>query len=633
VSRRFVLALALGVLAFARRAPADEWYDAYEKGLQALGRKDAARAIEHLERAIRKRPEPGNDILTYGTNRISYQPYLSLARAELLAGEAAAARSALERSAAQNREPAALRLRLQAEVEALERTRASSQTEPRPAPPVSVASPSLPAAAPSAATAAAVPTATAPAPPAAEPATTPTAAPRMPPAPRSASDASGAKLPPGPAPSPEATRAPLAALVVFTEPPGALVYLDDEPIGATDPASGRLVKSGLAPGRHRVRAALGSGADAAQAVEIAPAGPTTVRLACAARARVLPWPLVAGGTSLLAAAAGLLVLLARRRSSTRSAPGATPAVAGSATHAQRTASQLSDFHESLETGALSTRPRTPSPRAPEPFGGYLLVELLGRGGMAHVYRARRGSEEMALKRPLVSFLEEPEFRERFLREAEIGRTLHHPNIIRVFERGDVSGVPYLTMELVRGETLHARVQRLGALPPRQAAELACQVAEALDYAHLKGVVHRDLKPSNIMIPAEGALKVMDYGIARARRFEGLTATGAFLGTPEYVAPETAEGRGSDPRSDLYSLGVVLYEMLTARRPFVGDSPYATIRKHCTEPPTPPSAIATAVPAALEQVVLRLLAKRPEDRYPNAEDLLIELRQYLNRASA
>jgi serine/threonine protein kinase len=236
---------------------------------------------------------------------------------------------------------------------------------------------------------------------------------------------------------------------------------------------------------------------------------------------------------------------------------------------------------------------------------------------------------MALKRPLVSFLEEPEFRERFLREAELGRTLHHPNIVRIFERGDVSGVPYLTMELVRGETLHARVQRLGAFPPRQAAEVACQVAEALDYAHLKGVVHRDLKPSNIMIPAEGALKVMDYGIARARRFEGLTVTGAFLGTPEYVAPETAEGRGSDPRSDLYSLGVVLYEMLTAQRPFVGDSPYATIRKHCTEPPTPPSAI-TAVPPALERIVLRLMAKHPEERYPNAEELLIELRQYLNR---
>ena len=307
-----------------------------------------------------------------------------------------------------------------------------------------------------------------------------------------------------------------------------------------------------------------------------------MRLVQAARARSVPWPLVAGGASLLAAAAGLLLFLAWRRSPRRLAPDVTPAVAGVATHPERTATRLSDFEESLETGALSTLPRTPSPRAPERFGDYLLVELLGRGGMAHVYRARRGSEEMALKRPLVSFLEEPEFRERFLREAEIGRTLHHPNIIRIFERGDVSGVPYLTMELVRGETLHARVQRLGAFPPRQAAEVACQVAEALDYAHLKGVVHRDLKPSNIMIPAEGVLKVMDYGIARARRFEGLTATGAFLGTPEYVAPETAEGQGSDARSDLYSLGVVLYEVLTAqtavrRRQSVRDDPQALHR--------------------------------------------------------
>lgn len=267
------------------------------------------------------------------------------------------------------------------------------------------------------------------------------------------------------------------------------------------------------------------------------------------------------------------------------------------------------------------------------FGEYRLLDQLGKGGMASVFRAERRGEVVALKRPLPSLLEDPEFLERFLREAEIGRTLHHPNIIRIFERGDVDGVPYFTMELVEGETLQAHVRREGALPPRHAASVVSQVAEALDYAHLKGVVHRDLKPSNIMIADGGTVKVMDYGIARARRFEGLTVTGAFLGTPDYVAPETAEGRSTDARSDLYALGVIFYEILTGRRPFVGDTPFATLRKHCTEPPTPPSLILPGTPRALEAIILRLLRKDPGDRYPGAEELLIELREFLTSGAA
>jgi len=253
--------------------------------------------------------------------------------------------------------------------------------------------------------------------------------------------------------------------------------------------------------------------------------------------------------------------------------------------------------------------------------------------MATVYKAERGGELCALKRPLDSFLEEAEFVERFLREAEIGRTLHHPNIIRIFERGDVDGIPYFTMELVEGETLQAFLKRNPALPERSATKIVAQVAEALDYAHLKGVVHRDLKPSNIMVLDEGTVKVMDYGIARSRRLGGITLTGAFLGTPEYVAPETAEGGGADARSDLYSLGVVYYETLTGTKPFVGETAFATLRKHCTDPPTPPSALRPSCPEALERIVLRLLEKLPADRYASAEELLIELRDFLNRVVA
>jgi serine/threonine-protein kinase len=288
-----------------------------------------------------------------------------------------------------------------------------------------------------------------------------------------------------------------------------------------------------------------------------------------------------------------------------------------------------NLEQLLETRAL---PPEATKGVGERFGDYLLLDPLGKGGMATVFLAERNAEHVALKRPLAAFLEDPEFLERFLREAEIGRTLHHPNIIRIFERGHVQGVPYFTMELVKGETLQVHIRRLGALPAKAATKIIAQVAEALDYAHLKGVVHRDLKPSNIMILEDGTVKVMDYGIARARRFEGLTVTGAFLGTPDYVAPETAEGKGADARSDLYSLGIVFYEILTGKKPFVGDTPFATLRKHVSEAPTPPSVVAPGVPRQLETIVLRLLQKDPGQRYPGAEELLIELREYLNRAA-
>jgi serine/threonine protein kinase len=192
----------------------------------------------------------------------------------------------------------------------------------------------------------------------------------------------------------------------------------------------------------------------------------------------------------------------------------------------------------------------------------------------------------------------------------------------------VDGIPFFTMELVTGETLGRRLRDGGRIDATLAASYVYQVAEALDYAHLKGVVHRDLKPSNIMIVYDGTVKVMDYGIARARRFDGLTVAGSFLGTPDYVAPETAEGHGADGRSDLYSLGVVFYEMLTGRRPFVGDTPFATLKMHCSQPPTPPTELTPGIPAQIEAIVLRLLQKDLGDRYATAEDLLIDLRSFL-----
>ena len=262
---------------------------------------------------------------------------------------------------------------------------------------------------------------------------------------------------------------------------------------------------------------------------------------------------------------------------------------------------------------------------PMPFGEYSLIRRIGKGGMAVVYEAERRGERLALKRPLTGFLDDTQFRERFLREAELGRTLHHPNIIRIFDRGQVGQTPYFAMELLEGETLRACLDREGRLDPARAARVTGQVAEALDYAHNKGVIHRDLKPSNIMLDRSGSVKVMDYGIARAQRLEGLTATGAFLGTPSYAAPETVEA-GSQPPSDIYSLGVVFFEMLTGSLPFRGESAFAVLRSHCTTPPPAPSSLNYALPEVLDRIVLHLLSKEPSAR-PTAEGLLNELSDY------
>ena len=608
-------ALGLSVLlALAAPAAAAEWYESYRDGLKALAQGQAARAIPLLEAAAAARPEPGRNVITYGTNFVErYHPYLHLAEAHLLARDVDGARAALARSEKWGREPVEERRKLAAQVEEL-----AARLAPKPVPtPVHTPTPAPPLAP--------VATATPPAAEATPAAVQPTPAPATPlPSPPHA-PAGAAAPPPGgargiPAPPAAPTPAP-ASLEVVVQPPAASVYLDDELIGTADAEWGRLVKSGIAPGRHRVRLALPGHRDLVEDVELAAGQRAELRR----RLVPLPAPSPAAGDRpwlapvLVAVAVALGVggwLMSRRR-----APAAlAPATAG-------------PFDSTGATPLRGTPPVAASTDGQgEGFGEYRLLERLGRGGMATVYKAERRGELCALKRPLATFLEEPSFRERFLREAEIGRTLHHPNIVRILEQGAVGATPFFTMELVHGETLQARLQR-GAMEPREAASIVVQVAEALDYAHLKGVVHRDLKPSNVMLADDGTARVMDYGIARARRFEGLTATGAFLGTPEYVAPEAIEGRQIDARSDLYSLGVVLYEALTGRRPFTADTPFALLQKHLNERPLPPTRLRPGLPAELERIVLRLLSKRPNKRHPGAEELVLELRTFLNKAAA
>ena len=264
---------------------------------------------------------------------------------------------------------------------------------------------------------------------------------------------------------------------------------------------------------------------------------------------------------------------------------------------------------------------------PVEFGEYRLLRRIGKGGMATVYEAARapGGEKFALKRPLPGFLDDQRLLERFSHEAELGRALHHPNIVRIVDRGQVDETPSFVMELIDGETLRERLDRDGRLDPALATSVTARVAEALDYAHHKGVIHRDLKPTNIMLERLGGLKVMDYGIARAQFRAGLTTAGGFVGTPQYAAPEAAEGR-TEPKSDIYSLGVVFFEMLTGSLPFPSENPYAALHNHRNTPPPTPSTLNYALTQSMDLIVLRLLSKEPSER-PSAEELLNQLTDY------
>ena len=263
-------------------------------------------------------------------------------------------------------------------------------------------------------------------------------------------------------------------------------------------------------------------------------------------------------------------------------------------------------------------------------GRYELHRRLARGGMAEVFLAR----DQLLDRPVAvkvlfpEFATDPAFVARFRREAQAAANLNHPNIVGVYDWGEQAGTYYIVMEYVEGRSLAEILRTEGTLHPDRAADIAIDVAAALGFAHRNGVIHRDVKPGNILISAR-QVKVGDFGIARAMDAadENLTQTGAVMGTATYFSPEQAQGLPLDPRSDLYALGVVLYEMVTGRPPFSGDSPVSIAYKHVQEAPTPPRHINLDTPAPLEAIIMRLLSKDPAGRYPSAEDLRSDLRRF------
>jgi len=247
--------------------------------------------------------------------------------------------------------------------------------------------------------------------------------------------------------------------------------------------------------------------------------------------------------------------------------------------------------------------------------------------MGEVYLAHDGVLErnVALKVLRSQYAGDEEFAERFRREARSAASLSHPNIVQVYDRGETEdGTSYIAMEYVPGGTLKEQIGRRAPFRDREAAAVGAQIADALEAAHERGVIHRDIKPQNVLVTALGNLKVTDFGIARAASSVTSSASGAIFGTAGYISPEQALGEPVGPASDLYSLGVILYEMLTGELPFTADNSIAVCMKHVNEPPLPPKILNPDIPDGMNALVLMLLAKHPTDRYGSALDLMSDL---------
>src|SRR5258706_15406681 len=266
-------------------------------------------------------------------------------------------------------------------------------------------------------------------------------------------------------------------------------------------------------------------------------------------------------------------------------------------------------------------------------GRYRILRKRGRGGMANVCLAE---DEVLGRRVAIKILNDryandDQFVERFRREAKHAAALEHPNIVSIYDRGEAEGTYYIAMEYLDGRSLKELIVQRGPAPVTVSVEYARQILSALRFAHRHGIVHRDIKPHNVLVDAEGRVKVTDFGIARAGASQ-MTEAGSIVGTAQYLSPEQARGTTVDQRSDLYSLGIVLYELLTGTLPFNGDTPVEIAMKHLSQTPAPPSQLRPELPHDVDLVLTRALAKDPDDRYQSAEEMDADLERLARGAA-
>jgi len=259
-----------------------------------------------------------------------------------------------------------------------------------------------------------------------------------------------------------------------------------------------------------------------------------------------------------------------------------------------------------------------------------IVEVINRGGMAWIYQALdcQTGKSVALKVPLLKFESDPGFFSRFQREENIGLTLDHPYVLSILPAPEKTR-PYLVMEYLEGETLGARLREKASLPEREAARIASQICDGLDYLHRKGVVHRDLKPDNVMLCKDGTIRIMDFGIAKSQSARRLTFGGfsSTMGTPDYIAPEQVQGKRGDARTDIYALGAILYEMTTGSTPYNGGNTYVIMNARVTGDPEAPRKRNPQLSPEIEEIILHALERTPSRRYPSAAAMKAELNDY------
>jgi eukaryotic-like serine/threonine-protein kinase len=263
-------------------------------------------------------------------------------------------------------------------------------------------------------------------------------------------------------------------------------------------------------------------------------------------------------------------------------------------------------------------------------GRYRVLRKLGAGGMANVYLAedQELGRNVAIKILDDRHASDGQFVERFRREAKNAAGLSHPNIVSIYDRGEAEGTYYIAMEYCEGRTLKELINARGPTPPRVAIDYTRQILNAVGFAHRNGIVHRDIKPHNVLVDSEGRLKVTDFGIARAGASQ-MTEAGSIIGTAQYLSPEQAKGAPVDQTSDIYSVGIVLYELLTGTVPYTGDTPVEIAMKHLSQVPEPPSTLQPQIPHAVDSIVLRALAKDPADRYQSADEMDADLERAAN----